>query len=338
MQCSARKRIMAYNAEKNVVVAREPVPTSEVPQVSVVIVNYNTRDFLRAAVQSVVEATVRSEVIVVDNGSQDGSVEMIEREFPDVCLVRNKTNERFAKPNNDAISIARGRYVFLLNSDARILMGSLETLLEYMEQHPDVGMCAPQLLNPDGSLQRSCRGFITPWTHCCDMLALDRLFPRSTIFARSEMTYFDHQTVREVEHAMAAAILIRREVLEQVGGFDERLTIYLNDVDLSLRVKRAGWRILFLPTAKVIHHLGKTVGQMNTQFALFDEQYQNSFYYFHKHFGRWSVIVYKLLLVVGFIPRTIYWSIIALVRPTELARHMRMFSWKSLLLGLQLWK
>lgn len=306
--------------------------------VSVIIVNYNTCDLLRECLNSVVRASTPKEIIVIDNASTDGSVQMVKTEFPDVLLIMNDKNERFAKPNNMAMKIAKGRYYFLLNSDATILPNTLDVLLNYMETHSEVGVCAPQLIYPDGSIQPSCRGFITLWTHFCDMLVLDRIFPNSKIFAKSEMTYFDHRSIKEVDHIMAAAILIRREAIMDAGMFDEKLSINYNDLDLSYRIRQKGWKIVFFPETQVIHHHSKTTKMMNQQFELFSELYSNVFYYFKKHYGKYSVVIYKLFMIIGFSLRTMFWLFRSCFKSSDSTKYVLRFSWKSLVVALSIWK
>ncbi|MDI6803209.1 MAG: glycosyltransferase family 2 protein [Bacteroidota bacterium] len=306
--------------------------------VSIIVINYNTCDLLRDCLQSVVRVSTPKEIIVIDNASTDGSVQMVKIEFPEVLLHVNNKNERFAKPNNTAMKIAKGRYYFLLNSDATIFPDTLDVLLNYMETHPDVGICAPQLIYPDGSIQPSCRGFITLWTHFCDMLVLDRIFPKSKIFAKSEMTYFDHRSDKEVDHVMAAAILIKREAVVGAGMFDENLSINYNDLDLSYRIKQKGWKIVFFPEAQVIHHHSKTTKMMNTQFELFLELYSNVFYYFKKHYGKYSVVLYKLFMIIGFSLRTVFWFFRSIVDSSENTKYLLRFSWKSLVIAFPIWR
>ncbi len=306
--------------------------------VSVIIINYNTRNLLREALRSVVNCSIPKEIIVIDNASNDGSSEMVREEFPEVKIFVNTTNERFAKPNNMAMGIAKGRYYFLLNSDATISSDTLDVLLKYMEIHSDVGVCAPQLIYPDGSLQPSCRGSITLWTHFCDMLILDRIFPKSKIFAKSEMTYFDHRSARDVDHVMAAAILVRKEAVKDAGALDENLSIIYNDLDWSLRIKKAGWRIVYYPETQVIHHHSKTTKMMNKNLELFSELYSNVFYYFTKNYGRWSIVYYKLMMLVGFIPRTVYYLIRSIIKPTEVVNYMLQFCLRSVKIAATFWR
>lgn len=306
--------------------------------VSVIVINYNTRELLRECLSSVNRASTPKEIIVIDNASTDGSVQMVKTEFPEVLLRLNDKNERFAKPNNMAMKIAKGRYYFLLNSDATIAQDTLDVLLKYMETHPDVGVCAPQLVYPDRSIQPSCRGFVTLWTHFCDMLILDRLFPNSELFAKSEMTYFDHRSVRAVDHIMAAAILIRSQAVVDAGMFDEKFSINYNDLDLSYRIRQKGWKIIFYPETQVVHHHSKTTKMMNKQFELFLELYANVFYYFKKHYGKYSVVLYKLLMIFGFSLRTIFWCLRLIFDSSDSTKYMLRFSWKSLVVAFSIWK
>jgi N-acetylglucosaminyl-diphospho-decaprenol L-rhamnosyltransferase len=306
--------------------------------VSVIIVNLNTRDLLRECLQSVFQSTLSKEVIVVDNASTDGSAGMVEREFPGARLIRNSRNERFAKPNNDAMRIAKGRYVFLLNSDASLRPLALERLVAYMDGHAFVGLCGPQLLFPDGSIQPSCRGSVSLWSHFCDMFLLDRIFPRSRVFAASEMTFFDHTLERKVDHLMAAAVLVRAEVVKSVGMLDEHLSIYYNDLDWSHRIRKAGWKIVFYPEAQVVHHLGRTARPLISDLAMFREQYENILYYFEKHYGVTGAFLYKVLLFVGFVPRFLYWQGRLLFDRSAGAKAQAEFSARTLRFALPFWK
>ncbi|MDI6809514.1 MAG: glycosyltransferase family 2 protein [Candidatus Eisenbacteria bacterium] len=306
--------------------------------VSVIIVNMNTRELLRESLRSVFQSSVPKEVIVVDNASSDGSVEMVQQEFREVRLIRNNMNERFAKPNNDAMKIARGRYIFLLNSDAALKIMALELLVAYMDKNPNVGMCGPQLLNPDGSIQPSCKGFVSLWTHVCDIFLLDRLFPNSHVFAGSEMTFFDHNADREVDHVMAAAVIVRSEIVRDIGMFDERLSICYNDLDWSYRIKKSGWKIIFYPRAQVVHHSGQTVRPVTKDSDVFREQYENVLYYYEKHFGRITAIFYRLFLVIGFVPRMLYWHGRLIVDRSDRVGKRAQSSVRTFIFALPLWR
>lgn len=308
-------------------------------EVSVIIVNLNTKDLLRDCLTSVREeaSPVSLEVLVIDNGSTDGSVEMIQKEFPQVRLFVNSMNEGFAAPNNRGMKEAGGDFVFLLNSDTVVMPGAIQELLHFMKRTDDAGACGPKLVYPDGSLQRSVKGFPTLWTHACDMLGLDRLFPNSQLFGKGEMAYFNYDTSAEVDHVMAAAFLVRRQAVSQVGMLDERFRIYYNDMDWCYRMKQQSWKIYYVPTAQVVHYLGRTVAQVNKDFSHFQQLHDNVMLFYRKHYGRWSIVVYKLLLCFGFSLRTVVWGAKRVLRSSPETKMMCRYSWKTFLLGLKFW-
>ena len=275
--------------------------------VSIVIVTYNRKDLLEQCLHSLKGLKVKAERIVVDNASTDGTVKMIRKKFPKVKVIEKAANERFARANNAGISQAGGRHVFLLNNDTEVRPGVIESLCEFLDKNNNVGMVGPQLLNPDGSIQPSCHKFPNLWTHCCDMLALDRLFPKVEILSTTVMAYFDHRTMMEVDHVTAAAVMVRSKALQDIGFFDEALSIYYNDLDLSFRLKSAGWKTIFLPTVQVLHYGGQTANSLKMSWEFFEEQYKNIFYYYHKVHGGPVLLLYKLLLLIGFLPRAAYW-------------------------------
>jgi GT2 family glycosyltransferase len=295
--------------------------------ISIIVVNLNTRELLQACLESVYAdgSAVSSEVIVIDNGSSDGSVDLVKERFPHVRLVTNRTNEGFARPNNVGMQMAKGRHVFLLNSDASLHPGTLGRLCEFLDSHPEAGACGPRLVYPDGRLQRSVKGFP------------DRLLPGSALVGKGEMAYFPYDRTGEVDHVMAAAFLVRREVLDDVGLLDERFSIYYNDMDWCYRMKKAGWRIFYVHDATVTHHGGKTVEQVNRSFERFDELYNNVMLFYYKRYGRWGVIAYKLLMVPGFLLRSAAWTARWMVERSDRARTMMTFSLRSLATGARFW-
>lgn len=310
------------------------------PDISVIIVNYNTRDLLESCLTSVFRETtsVSLEVLVIDNGSGDGSVEMVRSQFPRARLTVNESNQWFVRPNNEGIRMSTGKRVLLLNSDTEVCPGALAELARFLDAHTDAGACGPLLLNTDGSVQKSVKGFPTLWTHICDMFFLDRLFPRSRLFARGEMGWFSYNSTAEVDHVMAAAFLVRREVLESVGLMDERFLLYHNDMDWCYRMVMSGWKIYFVPTARVVHHLGRTMDIVNRDLSRLHEQWNNVMLYYQKHHGRGSVAAFKLLLAAGFAFRAGAWMLVRLMRPSERAHLMSRFSARTFLLGLSFWK
>lgn len=295
--------------------------------VSVIIVNLNGLGFLTECLPSVMSAAVSKELIVVDNGSTDGSVEFVRSHYPEAKLILNTGNLRFAKPNNDAMKIAAGRYYFLLNNDTIVGKGTVERLVRYMDEHPDAGVVGPQLRNPDGTLQRSCLGFLTLWSHFCDMTGLDALFPRSNIFAAQPMIFFDHRSERCVDHLMAAAILVRSQAVADIGMFDEVMSIYLNDMDWSLRFHQAGWKSVFLPDVTVTHFGGGTTRTMTVDYALIREMQENRSHYYRKHYGTAGFLLFRVLQIAGFSIRIgAWWGIGMFANKTQAILNRRFFA------------
>ncbi|UCH33284.1 MAG: glycosyltransferase family 2 protein, partial [Armatimonadota bacterium] len=230
---------------------------------SICIVNWNTREHLRDCLASLANhpPSRRHEIIVVDNASEDGSADMVAREFPDVRLIANERNEQYARANNQAIRASAGDMLLLLNPDVQVLAGAIDALLDFMDANPAAGACAPKLVHPDGRVQRSVRSFPTPGALLADVLGLAQLFPRSETLGRYRLTHWDYDSVREVDQPMASALMLRRKALRQVGLFDEQFPLFFNDVDLCYRLRRAAWRTYFVPQAQAIHHVGASTAQ-----------------------------------------------------------------------------
>ncbi|MGC9468043.1 MAG: glycosyltransferase family 2 protein [Anaerolineae bacterium] len=234
------------------------------PTLSVVIVSWNVRTLLEAALHSVLAFSVsgsKLEVIVVDNASTDGTVEMVGASFPQVRLIANRQNLGFTGGNNQGISAAKGDYILLLNSDAELLDGALDQMIHYLEMHPDVGLVGPQLLNSDGSHQSSRRRFPTPMVLFLESTWLEGLAPRSSL---DRYYCLDRSPTerQEVDWVTGAAMMVRREVVDQVGPFDEGFFMYSEELDWCRRIRNAGWRIVYVPEAKVVHHGGKSSDQV----------------------------------------------------------------------------
>jgi len=227
--------------------------------VSVVIVSYNGRDFLRRCLTSVYQHTkdVEFEVIVVDNASQDGTPEMVTAEFSSVTLVRRSSNSGFAYAVNQGVASARGWAILLLNPDTELTNNVLPEMLNYLREHPDIGILAPKLLDSDGALQLSCRAFPSFGTALFNRYSLfTRLFPRNRFSARYLMTEFDHGTTADVDWASAACWLVPRLTFEKVGPLDEAYFWSIEDVDFCQRVHRAGLRVVYFPEVAIRHHIG----------------------------------------------------------------------------------
>ena len=225
---------------------------------SVTICSWNTRDHLRAclAALEVERGTASFEVIVVENNSEDDSGDMVEREFPWVRLLRQTRNLGFTGGHNLAMRERQGKHVFLLNSDAYVHPGCLKTLLECAAAHPEYGVIGPKLLNPDGSLQYSCRRFPNPVAALFRNTLLGRWFPNNRYLREYLMTDFDHSKEATVDWVSGAAMLATDEMIAKVGLMDPEFFMFCEDVDWCFRAWREGFQVAYEPTAVVTHHIG----------------------------------------------------------------------------------
>lgn len=270
------------------------------PDLSVVIVNRNTKRLLRCCLQSLDRHSrgLDIEVIVVDNGSTDGSVQMLRDDFPRIRRIENPQNLGYAGPNNQGLALSRGRYVMLLNSDTELTAGALESLVGFMDRNPDFGACGPMLRYPNGEIQRSCFSFHSPGRHLCNMLGLGRLFPGTRLENLNTRFKFDGNA--SVEWLIGAALLVRRSALEAVGPLDERFRIHCNDADWCYRMTRSGFRIGFVADAVIVHHSGATLKMEMPSGTVELELYRNLFDYHRKHFGLPGLLWLRFWMIVGY--------------------------------------
>lgn len=273
---------------------------NEKPDVSVIVVNWNTRDDLRECLTSLqpsLHPGVQTEVIVVDNASWDDSVAMVKREFPEVKIIENRLNEGFGKAHNRGAGIAQGRYLMLLNPDAKAHPSALKELVAYADAHPDIGILGPKVLNPDGSLQYSCRRFPVYEAGLFRNTFLGRLFPQNRFVRDYMMTDFDHASTIEVDWLSGCAMLIRREAWQQLGGFDEQFFMYCEDVDLCWRAHEAGWKVTYHPEAVVTHAIGRSTDRAVN--AMIRQFHRSHLLFFRKHYARRLPIWSRLLIPLG---------------------------------------
>jgi GT2 family glycosyltransferase len=233
---------------------------------SIVVVSFNTRDVLRECLLSVYRevGSLHVQVIVVDNASTDGSPAMIEREFPEVELIRNEINLGFGSANNVGIQSARGRYVVLLNSDAFLTEGSLDRSVTHMNDNPRVGLGGGRLVGRDGSWQPSARMFPTVLSDLIVHSGLAARFPRSRFFGRADRTWADEMEAAEVDWVPGAYSIIRSNVLAATGPFDPRFFLYYEEVDLCIRIKQNGFSIWYWPDIAVVHLGGESSRQIRS--------------------------------------------------------------------------
>ena len=229
--------------------------------ISIIIVNYNVKEFVKNLLYSLHKALegFTSEIIVVDNASSDGSVDDIKAKFSDVKVIANKNNVGFGKANNQALEICKGKYIVLLNPDTIVREDTFTKLIEFVKANPNAGMTTCKVLNPDGTIQLACRrGFPGPWTSFTKITGLSKLFPKSKLFSRYNLTYLDENETNEVDAISGSFMMFTREVYEKVGGFDPQFFMYGEDLDLCYRVQQAGYKVFYVPETEIIHYKGES--------------------------------------------------------------------------------
>lgn len=228
---------------------------------SIIIVNWNVKNLLAACLRSVLDTSKELvlEIIVVDNNSTDGTVDLVRREFPQVLLIANDANVGFAGASNQALAICRGSYILLLNPDTVVLDDALVRMVDFLESHPEIGLIGPRLQSPNGDIQYYCaRSFPTPIDWFWYYSFIGQLFPGSRFFGTLHLSYWDHKNSRQVEALAGAAMLMPRQTLEEVGFLDEELPMYLEDIDYCYRVCMTGKQVYYLAEARIVHYGGQS--------------------------------------------------------------------------------
>ena len=265
--------------------------------VSVVIVSYNTAGLLRRCLASV-GAEDCTEVFVVDNGSTDGSRELVAAEFPAVRLLANERNVGFSRGNNQALRLASGEFVLLLNPDAELAPGALRLMADYARRHWDVGVVGPRLLYPDGQVQSSRRRFPTRGVLFVESTVLQRWVPNLGWLRRYYVADRSADECQEVDWVVGACLLVRGEVVRQVGLFDERFFMYSEELDWCRRIRLAGWRVVYLPDAMVVHHEAKSSEQnLARRNIVFND---SKCRYAAKHFGWGWALALRAFIIMSF--------------------------------------
>ncbi|GJM39851.1 MAG: glycosyl transferase [Ardenticatenaceae bacterium] len=261
-------------------------------KLSIVIVSWNTKDLLEACLNSVYAYPLEEsfEVWVVDNKSKDDTVAMVREKFPQVELIASEENLGFAGGNNRAIPHCTGEYILLLNPDTEVKPDALNELVAFMDATPEAGASGSRLLNADGSLQPSCHPRPTLSREFWRMFYLDAFIPYGTY----RMHKWDVTQPREVDVLMGASLLVRKEVLDTVGMLDEGYFMYSEEVDLCYRLQKAGWKLFWVPQSQVTHFWGQSAKQVMSE--MFLQLYRAKLRFFRKHYGWFTVILYKFVL------------------------------------------
>ena len=281
------------------------------PSLSILIVNWNTEDLLRNCLNSIYEDpdSARWEVVVVDNHSDDGSLAMLEREFAQVVVVASGENTGFVQGNYLALERARGSHLLLLNTDTEVECGALGPLVDFMQAHPAAGAVGPKLLNQDGSLQLSCG--ITPSlaTEITNKMLLHNLFP---FF---KLGRWDHAEIREVGWVTGACLLMRREVVAELGFLDPAQYMFYEDLEWCLRIGRSGWKTYYYPSSRVLHLGGQSTRHNLAEMLVISQR--SLFYLFEKHYGRTQLHVLRLFTLIEMALRTLAWSLFFAFSPSR---------------------
>lgn len=252
-------------------------------ELSITICSWNTIADTRACLQSLRDASGEGnfEVIVVDNASSDGSAEMVENEFPEFRLLRQNTNLGFTGGHNLAIAQRKGVNVALLNSDTVVHPGAVSTLIAYMAHNPDAGVVGPKLLNPDGSLQYSCRRFPNPVAAAFRNTFLGRWFPNNKYVRTYLMHDFDHTVAREVDWVSGAAMFIQGPLVDKIGALDPSYFMYCEDTDYCKRAWQSGFKVVYVPDAVITHAIGRSTDRVANKMIV--RFHRSMFRFFRKH-------------------------------------------------------
>ncbi|MGE3801759.1 MAG: glycosyltransferase [Candidatus Kapaibacterium sp.] len=230
-------------------------------QLSIIIVNYNVRDLLLNAIASLNRALsgIEGEIIVVDNASSDGAVELLQRDYPEVLTLPQDRNLGFGRAHNIGISHARGEYILILNPDTVVQEDTLREMLQFMADHPNAGAVGCKIVHPDGTLDAAAkRGFPSPWSAFSRVFGLSRLFPRSKLFGGYNLSWIGDDTTSQVESLSGSFMFFRASVLRELGGFDTDFFMYGEDLDLCWRTRKGGWEVWYYPGTSIIHIKGES--------------------------------------------------------------------------------
>jgi GT2 family glycosyltransferase len=277
-------------------------------RLSVVIVNWNTTGLLTDCVRSIERhpPSCEREVIVVDNASRDFDEAAFRASFPRVTLIVNRDNAGYARGNNQGIAASSGDYVLLLNPDTEVTDGALDALVRFMDEHRDAAAAGARLVRPDGTVERSVRGFPYPWAVACECLGLFRLAPKTPSCTRYRMRGFSYTEEAEVDQPMGSCLILSRRAIDDVGLLDEAFPIFFNEVDWLYRARQKGYRVYFTPSATIIHHRGAGTSQAGRR-KMLRESHESLMRFYSKHFRR-------------AMPAPVYWAVILAIRLGLLVR------------------
>lgn len=285
---------------------------------SLIIVSYNTRDLLRACLQSLSSQQYHLQLIVVDNASQDESAGVVRSEFPEVLLIANEQNRGFGAACNQGLQVSEGRYALILNADIEALPGAIDTMIKFMDTHHEAAACGGKLLNPDGSLQPSCAGDLTLWAVFCEQTLLSKAFPRTRLFGGYWKTWWDFNQTVEVEQIMGACLMLRRDASGGLIQFDEEYFLYCEDTDLCYRLRQAGGKLFYVHDALFRHHLGASGAGDRAKMIIYYNRGKERF--FRKFHGHAAGVACQLINRFGAFWRWLLWSALSVATLFRVSR------------------
>jgi GT2 family glycosyltransferase len=287
-------------------------------KVSAVLVSYNTKELTLKAISCLLrdfESLDSWEVILLDNDSKDGTVTAVQDTYPSVQIIQNHDNVGFGKANNQAFEVCRGEYVLLLNTDAFVHSGCIQALKQFLDLHSDVAVVAPRVVNEDGSLQSSAHPFPTPLRCWIENLWLNPLV--KNVFHLRDWRSWTHDDTREVPWVIGACMLVRKSVIESVGGFDERFFMYSEETDWQYRIRQAGWLIWFVHDAEVTHLGGASGGTESLSSRTRTAFFESLDYYVLKNHSWLGLLCFRTGMFVGSLLRVILWLVVLVLRQSQ---------------------
>jgi GT2 family glycosyltransferase len=302
------------------------VHAAKIPDVSVIVVSYNTRDLTAACLHSVLSesADIACELIVVDNASSDGSAEMVAAEFPDVHLIANTENVGFAKANNQAFQLARGRYLLLLNPDTLVVNDAIARTVEFADSMTGAGVIGCRVLWPDGEQSRSLYRFRRLRDVALNLFVPNRLTKGSSLLGGARYAGIDLDRVQDVEVVAGCFMLVRSEILDQVGGMDEDFFMYGEESEWCFRIRKAGWSVLYFPGARIVHLGGQSTKQKKSEMNL--AMARGQLLFLEKTWGWHASYLANLMMLLRDSPRVCLWLLcmpIPRLRESEFGRSLK---------------
>lgn len=284
---------------------------------SIIIINYNSRKVLEDCLNSIIQSKFdfSYEVLIIDNNSSE-RIEQLESEFPKFTFIFNKINSGFASGNNIGIKRSTGRNILLLNPDTIVNEGSFDSMITYLDSHEDVGVVGCKIINQTGEIEHSTHSFpnlIKEFFHGNEFLkkfikyegSLASFF-RTIVKFKSLDSYWNHDSIREVDHVTGACMMIKKDVINKVGLLDEAFFLYTEEVEWSYRIRKAGYKTIFIPQSSIIHLFGHSTHQRvqkQTINWLLVERYRGMLYFFQKHYGKLKTLIFKAIIVQSFVFR-----------------------------------